>query len=335
VWDALATDVGGAFDKALRAAIRLIYEHIGMPEDWRKAKEELWKGMRAKLWLNGMDVGYVEWENGVLQGGVLSPQDYLILTVYVHARVDQQKFTSFKVKQFWFADDALYWLDPRDAQKLLMFLVDEYHELFMDLRADKTEASVFVPAGTKCPLNRLMVPIVARDLKGPPVATPKPDRPDSIWDALCPRCTKGIIEKRDGDGFDWLYPLSKEGHCTRCDSQFHPITVRRDCVPLMGGNVALSKHASIPQKTRKKVDDIHCLWHSNPELKISPVVMTHNSICLASLATQQAASLLPPAVTQPIWQTFRDEIGPRLGWEHAHRLNSAYLQAPPPYGLGQ
>jgi len=182
---ALATDVGGAFDKALRAAIRRIYERMQMPEDWRRAKEQLWEGMKAELWIDGESIGYVEWSNGVLQGGVLSPQDYVILTVYVHARVDQQRWTKFKVKQRWLADDTIFWTNPDDAQTLLCFLVEEYHSLFMDLRADKTEASLVAPPGSSKGPRRLLVPVRTTD------SVPM----GKVWRTLCGFCTPGRIHK--------------------------------------------------------------------------------------------------------------------------------------------
>jgi len=130
----LAFDVGAAFDSALKDVTRTVLQTVGCPEWWMRAKENLWRDMSAKLWLDGEEVGRVEWANGVLQGGVCSPADYAAFTIYVRERVADE-FRSRPIVQAWVADDSLFLVDPAQANHLASFLVQEYHDLFMEVRA--------------------------------------------------------------------------------------------------------------------------------------------------------------------------------------------------------
>jgi hypothetical protein len=182
----ISTDVGGAFDDAFRQAIREVHMVTGYPTMWRQAREELWRGMKATLWLDGYPVGDVEWKNGTLQGGVESGDDYLALTVYQHARIDQQTVTKTKVRQRYFADDAMYILaDPKEGDQFMVFLDCEYADVFMVMRAHKIQAAIQDNGRGKRTLKRILVPVARRPSYGPDVATPELPKAEGVQGVPC------------------------------------------------------------------------------------------------------------------------------------------------------
>jgi hypothetical protein len=308
-----------AFDSALKDVTRTVLRTVGCPEWWMRAKEHLWRDMNAKLWLDGEEVGRVEWANGVLQGGCASPADYAAFTIYVRQRVADE-FREQPIVQAWVADDSLFLVDPKQAEHLASFLVQEYHDLFMEIRADKTEASMLPAADVRVPAT-IKVPIRHRVRPGPPVARPMPPQ-GKEGAPQCPKCERRVCK------------LMKEGMCRACRDNVEDVEVRQDILKYMGGHIELAGQAEMPDKVSKKCKKVIDLWQAYPGLRLRDVLMQWNAVVAGSLRTQQAAALLDPRVTDALQAQGREHVIKRTGFTLAQSTPHDYLYAQPPYGLG-
>ena len=96
-------------------------EGLGVDPQWGERWKALWKDLGARIKIQGRRGGWVNWERGVVQGGIASPGLFVILSL-LFVRGDKQ--LGLDIVQVVVADDGLVGV-PREDLRLLIEAMEE------------------------------------------------------------------------------------------------------------------------------------------------------------------------------------------------------------------